>query len=120
MRIIVLTAALMAGFVATPANAGCKLPQITFDFTQNTSTNMEIGSGEYCSGNFKMPNIKIDQAQVVQQPARGLVNIDQNTLVWRYRPFKGFRGNDRFIVRLYGTKRNIRSDGTIIFNVVVK
>ncbi|MCA0424504.1 MAG: hypothetical protein LCH61_14505 [Proteobacteria bacterium] len=120
MQKVLMAGAILVGLAATPAAAKCVLPQIMFDFTNHMSANMEIGSGEYCSGDFKMPNIKIDQAQVVQQPARGLVNIDQKTLVWRYRPFKGFRGQDRFIIRLYGTKREVRSDGTIVFNVTVK
>lgn len=110
---------LVTAGAANPVAAACKIAPITFDFQIHTATDMQIGVGEYCAGTFTFPSVKVTQAQVLHQPARGLVSIDQKTLVWRYRPFKDFRGKDQFVVRLHGTKGKLDSDGTILFRVVV-
>lgn len=120
VKVVTLALFLAGGLAATPASAACKTDPIMFDFTNHMQTNIQVGMGEYCAGDFKLPAVNIDQIQVVNQPARGLVSVDQKSFVWRYRPFKGFRGTDRFILRVYGTKKGVRSDGTVVFNVTVR
>ena len=93
---------------------------IFFGLQQVTTTPLELNSGEYCSGQFKIPRLWIKQAEVLEQPKNGLVSFDQKTYVWKYRPFRTFKGNDSFALRIHGYDDKINGDGTVVFKVKVQ
>lgn len=112
----------VAGLVtaATPASAACSLSKMFFNLGQRTTQQIQIGTGEYCSGELKFPKTKITQVVVMEQPRNGLVRVEEKTNVWKYRPFKNFRGNDRFVLRIYATNDKIYSDGIMVFDIKVQ
>jgi len=81
---------------------------------------MEIDAGEYCAGSFRFPNLRVTKIVVPNQPRKGLVSVDEKTTVWKYRPFKDFRGEDFFALKIFAYNSRKTSDGTIIFRVRVK
>lgn len=115
---LALAGMLLAGTL--PASAGCKLGTVYFDFQQYTTTEMEIGSGEYCAGQFRIPRLVITQAVVLKQPKNGLVSFDQKTYVWKYRSFAQFKGEDQFMLRIHGYNDRKNGDGTVVFRVKVR
>lgn len=119
-RTTALVASVVVAGLATPAAAACKMSRIQYNFDQVTSTTMEIDAAQYCAGSFNFPNMRVTKVVVPNQPRKGLVSVDQKTFVWRYRPFKDFRGEDFFALKIYAYNSKRTSDGTIVFRVRVK
>lgn len=106
--------------VSSQASADCKLGTMYFDLNQVTTVEMQATSGEYCASQFRIPKLVITQAVVLEQPKNGLVNFDQKTFEWKYRPFPKFKGDDTFVLRIHGHNDRRNGDGTVVFKVKVK
>ena len=114
---------MMAGglmLLSSHASAECKLGTMYFDLNQVTTVELQATSGEYCASQFRIPRLVITRAAVLEQPKNGLVNFDQKTFEWKYRPFPRFKGEDTFVLRIHGYNDRRNGDGTVVFKVRVQ
>jgi|APTNR8051073442_1049403.scaffolds.fasta_scaffold01991_2 hypothetical protein len=120
MRILkaVVIAAGLAG-IASPALAECSLSKLMFNFKERTIQHLDVRQGEYCSGALVMPGITWFRIEVAEQPKNGLVSVNQKTFVWKYRPFKNFKGEDKMVFRLYGYNNKVNDNGYMEFKLRV-
>lgn len=105
--------------VASPALAACSLGKLMFNFGETTIQHLYVSQGEYCAGDLVIPGVTWFRIEVSEQPKNGLVRVDQKTFVWKFRPFKNFKGEDKMVFRLYGYNNRTNSFGTMEFKIRV-
>lgn len=102
------------------AQARCSVTHFTFNFGMQSSTTMTADSGQPCIIKLREGTGTIIKSLVtVTPPARGST-APQNSVNLAYRSKAGFRGEDRFVFNIIGTKNGVRGTATVAVNVSVR
>jgi hypothetical protein len=120
MRAIIPPIALALLCSAVPAWAGCQLSPVVFRPPHNdsVSTTAFITGGGRCVHRYRsFSMLQYTSASIVSRPAHG--TLEQRPLRFRYTPQPGFKGTDRYSVKVCGTATAGSGCSTITYNVTV-
>jgi hypothetical protein len=115
--------ALMASIAMTNAAAAdCRIIGFTFRMSQNESvstTGVSTG-GSACSTRFRSGGMSsFRSAAVAAAPAHGTLT-EIGTMRFRYKPRPGFKGADRYSIRICGSDRAGSGCATLGYNITVE
>lgn len=102
MHALLLTGTILSGALfAMPAQAACKTVPAAFRPTQNetATVRLECDSRGGQLGVRPRDNATPAAANIIGYPRNGEISANSR-LTYIYRPHRGFRGNDEFIVRV--------------------
>jgi hypothetical protein len=115
--------ALTASIAMTSAAAAdCRIMRFTFRFSQNESvstTGVSTG-GSACTTGFRSGGTSVFRsATVAAAPAHGTLT-EIGAMRFRYKPTPGFKGADRYSIRICGTGRAGSGCATLGYNITVE
>jgi hypothetical protein len=117
MNVIVLTGILVLAS-ATAANAACQMYPMQFFLGFDAQT-ASISDGGPCASAFTAASPTVfETLAIATQPTHGKLTV--TGLKARYQPAKGFKGNDRYQLRLCGKRHNNPECSTLSYDVTVQ
>jgi hypothetical protein len=104
----------------SPASARCDVSPFVFRPPHNdsVSTTAFITKGGRCVHTFRsFSMLQLTSASIASRPANGM--LEDGPLRFRYTPKPGFKGTDRYSVRVCATGTSGSGCSTITYNVTV-
>ena len=111
----------VSALMSSAASAVCLVTPITFNPPQNdsVSTSVVITNRSSCIIRFRsFSYLVFDSVSVSSRPGSGTVN-QVSAMEFRYRPKAGFKGSDRFSLRVCGKGRTNAGCSTVTYLISV-
>jgi hypothetical protein len=108
--------------MTSAAAADCRWIPLTFRFSRNDSvaTNGTSTKGSACSVGFRAGgNTHFTSGSIAARPGHGTL-AQTGALQFVYRPAAGFKGVDRYSLRVCGTDRAGSGCATLTYNITVE
>lgn len=119
MRLPLVTTALFLLASASLAEARCAILPGTFTFGRNASTTA-VADGQGCFHSYTAnSDTAFTGATIAQTPQNGTLT-EEGSMTFQYTPREGFRGKDRYGIRVCGTANGQKGCSTIFYNVTVE
>jgi len=121
MRMTGILASLLVGLLQSPAHAVCAaIPWWIPYWGSNSSTTLEVSSGESCELNANTGGTNIiESLRITSTPSNGTATIGQGNGTW-YQSAAGFTGQDGFAFAVTGSGPGGSGISTVQVTVTVR
>jgi hypothetical protein len=108
--------------MTSAATADCRIIGFNFHLAQNESlsTTGVLSGSKRCTMRFRSySTAQLTSASIVSRPSNGTLN-EIGALQFRYAPKSGFKGIDRYALRICGNGAGGAGCATITYNITVE